>query len=260
MRNPFRGSFVRSAAVAIVAVSALVSTPAVADLTGPGILVIATDDAGNVSRFTAEAVQTPDGWAWATDEPIEMWANDNLLATLNPGGSPGGLGVTYVADPVVNLNFSVQAGGSTTSIVIASALLSFPTINSPVGAASAAFSLTDANGDGATLVGIGDPAGAQGGYLAQYNGYAGSLSGTTFAEVHQMMSAAAFDTTTATVDVPGAGTTPIGVPVFDMSSVISFRLSANDLASGTTNFVITPEPSSVLLLACGLVLARRRFA
>jgi hypothetical protein len=58
---------------------------------------------------------------------------------------------------------------------------------------------------------------------------------------------------------PATGYAPIADPVADMSAMISFELSADDLASGTTNFVIVPEPTSLGLLALGVIgLLRRR--
>jgi len=60
--------------------------------------------------------------------------------------------------------------------------------------------------------------------------------------------------------IRNAAGTPLRIAgsVSDMSTQISFTLSPNDLASGTSVFEIVPEPASVLLLIAGLVLVRRR--
>lgn len=170
-----------------------------------------------------------------------------------------GLHADFGGDPEVNLNFSVQAGSSATTFHIASSLLSFPTISSPTGLANASYTLTDFNFDGASLTGVGETGG---GYLAQYNGWAGHPAGpmgTTFAEGIFTMSTFG-GVVTQNYEYPaGGGQTAIGVPVSNMSSLISFQLSSNDLASGTSHFEIVPEPAAVALLVLGgVVFGRRR--
>jgi hypothetical protein len=113
------------------------------------------------------------------------------------------------------------------------------------GRASCGFSVTDTDGDGVVLTGVGDPAGTQGAYLAQYNGFAGTLSGTTFAEVVHSLTAGSLTTATTSVDVPPLGFLQIVDPVSDMSVMVSFDLSANDLASGTSTFVLVERPLAV---------------
>jgi hypothetical protein len=87
------------------------------------------------------------GWSYILREDIDFWCEDTYLGTLD------GLGVTIYNDPEVNLNFSVQAGSSATTFHIASALLTFDTITSPEGQASAAFTLTDFDANSASLTG-----------------------------------------------------------------------------------------------------------
>lgn len=248
----------------LVAGSAAFAPSAMADIIGPGLTVYAFDSQGNTASAEITGAWSADGatYQWSSTSTVELWdqSSDTLLGCLNPldgNGQPTYSAFQYVQDPVVNLNFAVQAGASDTVFVIASSLLSFPTINSAQAAASAGFSVTDFNGNGATLTGL-VGTGSAFGYLAQYNGFAFTQSGTTFAEVLPGIGAGPFGTNTANANVPGAGTTAIG-SVSDMSSLISFRLSRFDLASGTTSFVITPEPASFALLGLGaLALLRRR--
>ena len=177
------------------------------------------------------------------------------------------LDATILGDPEVNLNFAVQAGSQDTEFYIASQLLTFPTITNGEAQASAAFELSDGNWplNGATLTGIGDPSGVGGAYLAQYNGWAGDPmgpAGTTFAEDILSMQTDPGQWE-ATVDqsfnYPNSGWVAVPGSVGSISSLISFELTANDAASGTSRFVIVPEPSAAALIALlGFVAARRR--
>lgn len=194
-------------------------------------------------------------WSWTLPEAVEFWDGSTFLGSLDT------FEAQVVDDPEVNLNFAVQAGSSDTDFYIASALLdNFDPIDDAEGYANASFTLTDFDGGSAALAGIGDTGG---GYLAQYNGWAGDPfegpQGTTFAEGLFSMSAGFLETYTEDFVYPASGNEAIGVTVEDMSSLVSFTLSAQDLASGTSSYVIVPEPGALALLALGsAVLFRRR--
>jgi hypothetical protein len=187
-------------------------------------------------------------WTWTLlqDVPIMSLDGQLLMGTLQSPGTT----VTFGQDPAVNLNFAVEAGPEEggTEFTIRSALLSFPTIANAMGRSSAAYTLTDGvDDDGATLSPL---AGEDGAYKAQYNGFV--PDGTTFAQLIPQMIAGPMGTTSLSQDYPGGGAYEM-IPaesVYDMSSQVSFALTPNDLASGTTIFEIIPEPTAGL----GLVL------
>jgi len=224
--------------------AAFLTTPADADITGGAFNITATTVEGDQASFLIEAPAGAKSWVWSSNQRVELISPTTgaVVAVLNPDERE--TGVEYIDDPVIGLIFSVQAGAATTTFTITSALLSFAPLVAE-GRATAGFSLTDFDGDGATLTGIGDPQGTQGGYLAQYNGFAGTLSGTTFAELIPSMSATAYATTTGSDAVPQVGFNSIAAPTFDMSVMISFNLSPNDLASGTSVFVLQQRPLGV---------------
>ena len=162
----------------------------------------------------------------------------------------------YDADPVVNLFFSVQAGLANTTFTISSALLSFPGINPAIGRATAGMTLTDSDGDGASLTASADPVMAGGMYRAATNGYAGTYNGTTFATFFPGYAVVAWASSTVS-DV--LGFIPVPGTVNDMSSMFTFTLSANDQASGTSSFVILPTPGAAALMGlAALSVSRRR--
>lgn len=263
-------AFLRNlAAGSALALTAALSSVANADLTyGVRITAIALDGSGLTATHEFNGAWNGDTYTWWSNQPVSFEAAGGVsLGTLNPRNQDGtmwqpeGSRAFYRADPQVDLSFAVQAGPVPTQFMIASGLLSFPTINGATAQASAGYSVTDFNGDGALLAGGGvGPANAPEGYLAQYNGFAGLNLGTTFADL------------IPNVDVDGVtdpfgtdtlaeshGFAPIGGPVDDMSSFVSFTLSPFDFASGTTNYVIVPEPASLGLLLVGVAaLIRRR--
>lgn len=235
-----------------VVCSAVTALPSLAELTGSALSITATNEAGDSASLQFAVPPGPSPWIWSSSETMEMRSptTDELIAVFNPKRLESR--VEYIDDPVINMAFSVQAGPSLTTFTITSALLSFPSITAE-GRATVGFSLSDADGDGATLTGIGDPAGVQGAYLAQYNGFAGTLSGTTFAEVIQGMIANDFSSSTVAVDVPLFGFQPIPDPISNMSVLVSFDLTAFDLASGTSTYVIQVPPLSTEATSWGQI-------
>ncbi len=157
-----------------------------------------------------------------------------------------------IADPVVSIGFSVQAGGADTNFSITTALLSFPAINNPIGNASGSVTVTDFDGNGATIAGIsGAPI-----FEWDYNGFV--PTGTNFANFVNGTAAGAFQSAT---DSANLGPVAVAGNVSDISGAVNFRLSANDLASGTGVFVIeipTPGALGLASIAGLLAIPRRR--
>jgi hypothetical protein len=189
-------------------------------------------------------------WTWTLLEDVPILSLDGqiMMGTLQAQDTQ----LQFAQDPSVNLNFAVEAGPEAggTEFTIRSALLSFPTIFNASGRTSAAFTLTDGiDEDGATL---GPLSADPGSYKAQYNGYP---DGTAFTYLIPQMVADPMGTTSLSEEYPGGGLyQAIADPVSDMSAQVSFLLTPNDLASGTTVFEIIPEPVAGLgLIVLGVV-------
>lgn len=230
----------------LLALSALLVSPAVAGIHGSAYIISASSASGNASW----AVPAPTGdnhyWDWSTTQRIEMRdpSSGNLVAVLNPNNE--GCSVHYVDDPVIGLGFTVSAGAVATHFTISSGSLSFPVLAAAEARASAAYTLTDLDGDGATLT----PASGPKSYTASYNG------GTTFATLVSGFTSPAFTSTGSSESSPaGPGFTPLGVGVSSMQADLEFTLSAHDMASGTTVFVVQQRPVPVEATTWGRIKA-----
>lgn len=237
---------------AFALVAGFCASVASADLT-PDVFTIKAIVGGQQGSFV---VTTDDGtfdndgnFTWTLSGSVDIQAdNGAVLATLEHAS------VTILHDPVINMNFNVQATNQNTIFQVGSGLLSFPTINNPQGIASAAVTVTDVNGNGATLAPDGPSL-----YSSRYNG--DFPAGTLFANLlGNNVSSGAFQSAHASDEFPGGGNyANIGTPISSMSAAWTFSLSANDLASGTSTFAVVPAPASAALLGlAGLAASRRR--
>jgi hypothetical protein len=175
------------------------------------------------------------------------WSGNNIslgdVATLEQAF------LTVVGDPQIALGFAIAAGEADTTVTITSTILSFDPLVNPDGAASAGVTLTEAGSNPpATLVGLAGDLGSV--YAAYYN----VPPGTVFAEFVPGLTT---DTTISDSDSTG-GWVLIPDTVSNMQVQYSFTLSAMDLASSTSNYLIVPEPAGLALLALGAVALLRR--
>lgn len=230
----------------------LAASVASADLT-PDVFTLHATVNGQTGSFE---VTSDDGvfdrfgnFHWALEDDVNILSDGGeIIATLTNAS------VTVLADPVINLNFAVQAASSDTTFTITSGLLSFPEIDGAIGAASAGVTVTDIDGNGASISPFGSSM-----YHAHYNG--DWPAGTLFADLlGSAVSAGAFQTGSGDEDYPGGGGfVGVGDDIVSMSAAWTFTLSAMDLASGSSTFVIIPAPAGVAVLGiAGLVAARRR--
>jgi hypothetical protein len=198
-----------------------------------------------------EASQT---YGWDLQSPFELRSTQGtVLGTLQTGS------VLAIEDPVVSLNFSVQAGAFPTNFNVISTLVSFAPINGATALANGTLVADDRNGDGVTVAPLGVfPGNAI--YVAKYNNSGlpfMDLDGTTFAG---LFTAGPYTNPVGFNVADGTGPfQPVPGAISNIQSGFGFSLSAGDIASGTSTFFVTPAPGAFGLLAvAGVVAARRR--
>jgi hypothetical protein len=182
---------------------------------------------------------------WRMSNPIDIMVGSVQLATVNS------LSIQSDSDPSVNLLFGVAAGATNTTFDIQSAVVSFSSLTNPQAYASAAVTLTsDSNGE--TLTGLFDGGKT---YQARYNGT------SVYASLVDGFSISGNQSVTDGDREPTNGTELISDTLSSIQSEFNFTLSAQEQASGTSRFEVTPEPATLSLLALGgLALVRRRKA
>lgn len=170
------------------------------------------------------------------------------------------LGVMFDADPQVDLRFAVTNSSMTDPVYVSikAARLVFDAVPNAEARATASMTLTD---------GAGSPANAsltsagtfpnQKLYQARYGTHPVAWTNAAFASLVPQFSTDFGQSMTERL--PALGWSNLGTTVYMMESEFEFILSPGDQASGTSAFVIVPEPASICLLALGgMVVARRR--
>jgi len=152
------------------------------------------------------------------------------------------------SDPEVGVEFGLRAGGSATTFSILSDVVTFSALVNPTASASAGVTLTDRNSNGAAITGL------FGGkvHQARYN------SSTVFADLVSDFSVGSGGTQTNSEAKPLSGSETITGTLTSIESEFNFILSARDSASGTSTFVVIPEPATIAILNLGGLLLRRK--
>lgn len=239
----FLGSRLQLSFLTLVVLGAVTLTAQAGEVSSTFFAIEVTSDLGSES------------WSIASEDvdynpATETWSWNASGIALGDVATLDQAFLTIAGDPQIAMGFALTAGAADTTVTITSAVLSFDPLVNPDGAASAGVTLTEAGGyPPASLVGLAGDLGSA--YAAYYN----VPPGTVFAE---FVPALYTSTTTS-----GSGNTGGWVLISDTASSMqaqySFTLSAMDLASGTSNFLIVPEPAALALLAAGaLALLRRR--
>jgi hypothetical protein len=194
------------------------------------------------------AIQTND-WVVSTGsdgQPVYTWTTNNISIVHGSTTLANFDTISVVADldPAVQLIFAVNnLTANVGTFTLNSSVVGFSPLVNPSGFASAGLTLTDNNSDGGTLTGLYSGGKA---YEADYNGSA------VFSDNVSTFTSPVDNTITASERVPGIGNNVISGSVSNIESQFSFTLSGYDSASGTSNFKIIPEPSTIALALLGL--------
>lgn len=216
-----------------------------AEFVGSAISIQFWTGGSNLGHYQLDVPIPSDPWGWEMSSPLDVYSSDNhLLATIDS------LGVFLDGDPAVNLSFAVTAGPTPTLITVGSSTVVFAPLNGADAFATAAISVTDNNGNGASAVGT--YAGNKS-YQASYNG------GSVFAQLVSPVAAASNSSAIGSERDPVTGTVVIPGLTTSIQSQFSFVLSAFDSASATSRFQVNipgpiiPEPSTWVLASLAAV-------
>jgi hypothetical protein len=198
-----------------------------------------------------------DTWTWNSAGPEELKINPfdpDPILTLDSAF------LTFVGDPAaagwgrIFFGYALHADAELVDVTVESGVLDLGiTIGGP-GIASGSSTLTESNGDTATLDAVGGLSGDSL-YTASYNLQSAPVQ---FAELMGDLFQPEANKSISQTDNTGA---PLATGlVSDMQAQFDFELTAFDQASGDSNYVVMPEPGSAILLLGGIVigLLRRR--
>jgi hypothetical protein len=240
----------RSFAVAALTLAGLAAS-ANAGITGSIITIEAKSSLGVASfEFITNSDFQNGVLVDGLSDSIELTTEDGtVIANIT------NLNVMFIADPVVNMNFSVFAGAVDTVFTITSGLLTFSPLNNPDARASGGVTVTDSNGNGAWATGGFDDAKF---FRSFYNG-ANPGEGTQYSSLINGVTVPDGFGSDDSSEESAAGFTTIPGAVTSMTTQFSFTASAFDQVSGTSTFVVVPSPAAIALASIGgLAMIRRK--
>jgi hypothetical protein len=226
----------------VLAAAAVISQQARGSVILPYTLDLSSSDNGSSATLTTETRVLKQ---FPQDSAGSFEFNGGPIPLDQGGASLDSFTLGMVGDPSVTVNWTVTAGNVPLTFTINGPVVPVGLVN-PVGTVSAGITLTDRNGNGATLTG-----GFAGGMAYQ------ATAGGVFATLDPSFTAAPH---TTAIETGNTGPTTIVGLVPNMTASFTFTLSAHDSASGTSFFEILPGavPESggalALLLLSGLSL------
>lgn len=226
----------------------------------PGTLVIQVSSSiGNSTLLisASDGKWIGDSWVYSLENPL-IFENEQ-------GGHIGRLErlvLFATMAPQVSLNFLVIAGQVETAFSISSDVLMFDPIPGALGRASAGITVTDLNGNGVSLTG--GHGNATKAFRAVVNPaddttlFSHLVDNVTLGSGASVTSSGIFPLPIGTYSAASQESLLLGT-VSSMQSDFSFRLSAFDVAAGTSVFDLTiPEPSTIFLCAAMVACFRHR--
>jgi hypothetical protein len=178
---------------------------------------------------------------YSRSSPLEISdaGSGQVIATLTS------LTLRFIRGSRVDVNVSCRAASADLIISFRSGSLAFDTISSAAAEAkaSATVSLADTDGDGAVLFGIGPPG------TGIHQSFINHESGVSarFSTLLGMVAVGSGGAGSVYQTDPPSGYRAVGASVSDMSVVVAFALTANDIATLSSLYAILPLPDDVAL-------------
>ena len=232
-----------------------------AQVSDPLITISASSSlgSGSVSFSSSDlgAITQPNGGiAFILFNPLTIvdQQNNNIIGRitqLNVISNADNTDTPLTADALTSIGFVASAGDADTTFNMTASLINTGSVLNAALRATASVNVTDTNGNGATLTGLG----AGGTFFnAAYNG------GTTFADLvtGPLSTVGSADSSQDFPAAPGIFS-PIGVSLSSIQAQFNFSLTAGDSAGGTSGFFSIPTPASAALFGiAGIAAIRRR--
>lgn len=237
--SPFSGRAQFLAVAAWIVASAITSQ---ADFLTGNVLELTVSSALGSAALSVRESQG----AWNADRSQFRWTRSTSLPMVDPSngaliGTLLNADVTVRASTVseISLSFAIVSGSELTTVVAQTARTTFRRITQPfaVGRATASFTASDLNANGALLTALGTP--GAGALRAHFNGvYPG---GPLFSQLVSIVFAGATGTATGTQNDPPFGYRTVGSLVDNINLRVGYTITPGDRSSCTTRFTL-PDP------------------